>query len=1712
MLCHFKALQIGFVWALLALMGWMCCSTEGVEKQIRLRNALISTSDRPPTVQPLGKEPLVSGLYLVQFKKVPSQDVFLNLSALGVKALRYVPDDAYIVRLENASAALLRNHPDVQWVGSYRSDYKLFAGLVSSSTASGLVPVDVRVLLTPDAKPEDLAEIGRWMSVLERQSPLRSGAILQGKVAPERLKSLSESQSVLWIEPVEKLKLYDEVSTKIVEGNHLGHSSAVQALGFDGQGVTVAVVDSGLDSGISSQMHPDIAGRVDALFYYGQLKDAADRDGHGTHVAGIIAGNGATGEADENGQLYGLGVAPGAHLVAQSIIGYGGRDESPANKEQLTRDAYQAGARIASNSWGGDSQGRYDLNAAEYDGLVRDADRLTDGDQPLTLVFSAGNAGPGSQTISTPGSAKNVITVGASLNDRYLDLTSESPNSMASMSSRGPCEDGRIKPDLSAPGTMIASLQSSAAGGSAEPISESYQYMSGTSQACPHVAGAAAVFIQYYRQTHNNGNPSPALVKAALINAAADMDDAYGTGPVPNEDEGWGRVDLAGMIGSNRRYDFLDQAVPLATGQSFVKNVLAASSSMPLKITLVYTDCPGLPSAIPALVNNLDLVVTGPDGTCYRGNQLDQGESIPNPAGADNLNNVEMVRIPHPIPGEYLVKVSATRVVEDACRDTLAIDQDFALVTSGDLPLPGEGIIILDRSLYSAPGSIGIKLIDFDLSDRPSAPVIVSCGSQAIPLALDLKPFNNIGVFTGSVVTVKAPQAVNDSLTVQHGDRIDVTYADAWPTGLRTARALVDLLPPIISDVTVTNRNGKAAILWKTDEAATSLVRYTTNRIDYLLASEAQLSQSHSASLNNLPAGATNRFEIICTDAAGNSATNDNNGQWFTHLVAFPSVVLLVNDYVADDSSEHIPVTTYTDALDRIAISYDIWNPADKGGNYPNQEDLANYKIVIWRVNDSFYSPKNSIPVEEQYALQSYLNKGGSLFIASMEILSRMETFPFVANVLQVASFDPDATVSIASGVKYDVIAEGMDIPLDFAAYPTATFDVVTIGPDISDNLMPTTNAAPIFLAPSGKPAGLRYPRTGNDSPGRVVFLAFPLETVPLQGESPNNRADLLLNIVSFLAPGINGFGTIAFDNATYTIPSRVVIEISDSDLAGRGKTTVNIWSDFENTPQVLTLDETVRPGLFRGFFTLAPATNAPAPGQLRALDQDNIVAEYFDASSKRIVRTRAVADVVPPVIDGLTFTPGYTEVKVEWNTSKLADSLVQFGESSFLGYTAYDHLLTDKHSILLKGLLPDRLYYCQAVSRDEAGNRVIDNNDGQFFLFRTLKPLKSPWEDRFEPPSTNWPVIVAGSGIEWQLVSTNNDWTVLNSPTTGGQWQLGPPANGRETNAISTNCWGSNLNGLPLAAADTSLVSPAIELKGGNAATLTFHHNYDFTPRSDKDWDEAGLLFISTNNGAAWTKLAKFNDVSDGWETAHVDLTPYLNRIVRLKWQYILDSLDALERPGWLVASPAIAVGNLQHGDIEVSNNLFQATFTLTGPVTRQGQGWSAIFANVPVGQYVVTFKPVAYYLTPAPMTNILTATKSLRFDARYGMTDANANSMPDEWELEHFGTVDDVHLSDTDTDADGASDLAEFIAGTNPTDASSCLRLAIPLTIDGNRLRLEWPSVPGRAYRIESATDIGQWKVLSDWMNSAGTSGSYELDAATNTTVRFFRLAVRP
>jgi hypothetical protein len=1344
--------------------------------------------------------------------------------------------------------------------------------------------------------------------------------------------------------------------------------------------------------------------------------------------------------------------------------------------------------------------------------------------------------------MDSPASGKNVIATGASENvagtlAETYGLYADGPDTMADFSSRGPCQDGRIKPDLVAPGTWIASAASAAAPGEAaivwSPIDDLYVFMGGTSMSGPHAAGAAAVFVQYYKSLHTNTVPSPALVKAALINSADEMDESNGgPGPIPNNDEGWGRINLANIIVTNlnsapRYYQYLDQTVLLTNSQVYSQHIFVQGSDEPLKITLAYTDVPGFPGAIPALVNDLDLEVVAPDGTLYRGNQFGAGESVPNAPTSDKLNNVEGIYLSQPAPGDYLVRVRGSKIVQDAITNTPSvIDQDFALVSSGNLARPGTGFILLDRSSYTAPGVMQIEVFDAARAASNTVSALVTNLTAHRSVTNLLHAVGNYGAFTGAVATVIGTAGAGQ-IQIANGDNLEADYFDAGGAK-RIAIAVADIVSPVISSVASTTDVGVLTITWQTSEPATSIVRYGTNSSHLNLGvTNLVLVTSHVVKLTGLIPGRTYYFLIVSSDAAGNTTTNNNSGAYYTFIGVATPTVLLVDAYdtAAEEAngSTVIPDSAYTNVLASAGVSYGFWKVNVRG--YPQLADLQPFPVVIWRITDDIVNygvdadglpdptaTNNTLNAQQQFMIQSYLNGGGSFFMSSMGILSQLGDAPFRRNVFQVAGFeqnpdppapcddcDEDFGVPAILGTPASV-ASGMNVTLDYNSYPSFNFDEFSFGPDFSDTFTPSSDSTAVtFESVSGKPCGMSYPNTGVDSPGRVIFLAFPFDAVPTNGAAPNNAVTLLRNIINFLSPGANGAGVVFLDNTVYTTNDVVTVEVGDSDLAGTGQTQVSFIASSRTNRTTVTLFETTHPGLFKGAITLV--SGVAATNQLRVQNGDTITAAYFDASANSNVTATASIDTVPPVISQVAATTDYYNARVTWLTSKPADSSVQYGVSQLPDHASYVSTLVTNHTVTVSGLSANRIYYYQVVSRDQAGNTTVDDNNGDLYTFQTLKAPAPPWSDNLESGAPGWSVV-ADSGTE------------IN-------WTLGTPNNGLTNSAHSgTNAWGSNLTGQSFTIASSFLYSPVIDLSGLSHATLMFWSDFDFS--SSANGYEIAEVGVSTNSStppASIPALKSFTGLaSDGWEQGEqetVDLTPFVGKTIQVVWYYggysIFGPLN-----GWLIDDISIT-GVAAGGNINITKNLGQGTWALYSlssiglvPV-QSGVAPSVTISNLAAAQYVAQFGDVSYYQTPAGQTNMLTAGGTVNFSGNYTFLDVNHNGISDAWEMAYFGSVTTNRTQLTDTDGDGMSDYAEFIAGTNPTNAASKL-VFLSVTVQSNRFfQLQWAAIPGRVYQVESSTNLASWTPITDWLQASGSPLSCS-GTNLNSSPHFFRVQVRP
>jgi uncharacterized repeat protein (TIGR01451 family) len=664
------------------------------------------------------------------------------LERTGLELLEYLPDYAYLVRGSAAQLAAAARLPQVYARTPFTLADKLAPALLRALSRgdSALGPVHIV------GWPDDEGALAR---------DLRAIAVApQATVSAARLLQVAKLESVRWIESLGRPRILNDYARAIMNVEPVWQDS-----GLYGAGQIVAVTDSGLDTGDMGTLSPDFAGRIVATHVLSAGGHWDDNLGHGTHVAGSVAGAGVQSGANPAQHDYTdsfAGVAPEASLVIQAFEAdpdSGAAIGLPSDYYQIFSQAYDDGARLHTNSWG-DHTGPITDTEAYHGGYLYGSQRTDQflWDHPdMAIFFAAGNDGVDGtpiylfdlipicpdgdgivnpDSLLAPGTAKNVITVGATESDRSTggiatmrwsdtswchivnpiaeDYLSDNANGMAGFSSRGPTDDGRVKPDIVAPGTNIVSNASHTLGATtlwgAHETNPDYVYSMGTSMATPLAAGTG-VLVRQWLIAQGLANPSAAVVKATLLNTTHDIAPGqYGLGDTqeitftrPNTVAGWGRLDLD-FINAPAPYALWldDHSSGLGTGQtvSYTHTLLrpleVLTNTEPLRVMLVWTDPPASLSASAQLVNDLDLVVTGPGSVTYYGNDTPSG---------DRTNNVEGVIINDPPLGRYQVRVSGYNVPVDS--------QPYALAVAGPFKDPRAPSLTVTKTADTGSAVLG---------------------------------------------------------------------------------------------------------------------------------------------------------------------------------------------------------------------------------------------------------------------------------------------------------------------------------------------------------------------------------------------------------------------------------------------------------------------------------------------------------------------------------------------------------------------------------------------------------------------------------------------------------------------------------------------------------------------------------------------------------------------------------------------------------------------------------------------------------------------------------------------------------------------------------------------------------------------------------------------------------------------------------------------
>jgi len=561
------------------------------------------------------------------------------------------------------------------------------------------------------ALSEALARLSRFDADARAEGPRHVSL-----AAPlERVPEIEADPVVMWIEtgnrPMDLLNDVARVATRVDEAQNfvLG---PVPSYDRSGRGVQIAVFDTGVDDA-----HLDFSGRIIRV----RPPFGETVPWHGTHCAGIAAGSGLRSQPNGGSPYQWRGMAPEAGIAAYTL-------STAATDYDEAINAL--GCDVTTNSWVQSVESRYDARAMDLDSYVRGDLGVAPG-RPITIVFGAGNNGTFRQYGPLVGyyavftSAKNTISVGA---------TNSNDDTLTSFSSMGPTFDGRMKPDVVAPGcSTIGGIYSTNWPGGA------YRHACGTSMATPCAAGVVALVLKEYASTYGvdiDSEPMPpAAVKAVLAETARDLAGSISavspdTGaPVtyplgPDFSTGFGLVDAKAAVDLVRERRLRTFSVP-ATGVVRTLAIEVPPGLETLKVTIAWDDEPGNPAednTVPKLVNDLDLTLFSPlsvthlpysltplphepyDGSLTGIDPIAPGDIRAASRLADHLNNLEQAVADRPVSGRWSIRVRGF---------DLASAQEFSV--AANVPLP---IFSLEAACPSAPDSNGRLLVDASFENR----------------------------------------------------------------------------------------------------------------------------------------------------------------------------------------------------------------------------------------------------------------------------------------------------------------------------------------------------------------------------------------------------------------------------------------------------------------------------------------------------------------------------------------------------------------------------------------------------------------------------------------------------------------------------------------------------------------------------------------------------------------------------------------------------------------------------------------------------------------------------------------------------------------------------------------------------------------------------------------------------------------------------------
>lgn len=660
-----------------------------------------------------------SAAWLVQFETLPLDTYRDEIAELGGVVSRYVPDQTLIVLMNDKVRESVNELDYVRWVGPYRAEYKLdqTMGIERAVRSGQTMPTRYSImLLARGAAMQDTiaAYIESLGGTIDMSNP--QGMRVEATMSPAQLAEVARHPAVLFID------LWSQAESDVDITRTAGGVNYIEAVaGYTGAGVRAEVMDDGLYT-----QHEQFQARPPLI----RDNDTRDND-HGTDVYGILFGSG-------DGNLQARGLLPDAQGIFSSHNN-SGRNNRYAHTAALVDPNGPYRAVFQTNSWGDARTTQYTTISSEFDDIIFQND--------IVILQSQSNAG---DQMSRPQAwAKNVVSVGAYHHNDNLDPSDDMwDDGSGYVASIGPASDGRIKPDLS---FFIDNIYTTSENGGYN------DNFGGTSSATPLTAGHFGVFFQMWADGVFEGSltdltlgddivssavglnrdvfdsrPHATTTRALMINTATQKQFSGRNADMTRVHQGWGTAsvrnafDLA--IGENMPILLDEGAVLRPFGEH--KYAVSVLDNCPLKATMVYADPAGNPSASIHRVNDLTLQLISPSGTTYWGNNgLDLGNWSTSGGNPNNVDTVENVFIQTPEYGQWLVRVSADSIVEDAHMETTMTDANYSLVVTRNCseaesalnntpPPPGSGDgVIVHEWWNNIPGGLLS-----DLENDPSFP------------------------------------------------------------------------------------------------------------------------------------------------------------------------------------------------------------------------------------------------------------------------------------------------------------------------------------------------------------------------------------------------------------------------------------------------------------------------------------------------------------------------------------------------------------------------------------------------------------------------------------------------------------------------------------------------------------------------------------------------------------------------------------------------------------------------------------------------------------------------------------------------------------------------------------------------------------------------------------------------------------------------------